>query len=749
MDHLPKASPAFHHIEVPYIFDETCPYVYDNAGTGAWATFPERCGWSAREMAADNFDFTRRHRNTLEQAASMLQAWLYFGMIQLVTNLPVATEDYIRSDHRGHRIITTEKLPEHLERFRQGLRSVSEKGRPVAIARMDERLKWWELCFSACAGKNSPLPTEVVFSMMILLKTLIYAKLSVFPGSNEPAEAWYGTTQEMLHRRLQDAGCCQMDVYRLHQRLSSLTQYYMSSLNIQRETRSHDRCTETRCVALQIDGARHTSTGCTCALEVVGQPELKTAVKRGSIATMTFSKPSGLCMQDLNVQVGKPHGPYVAISHLWADGLGNPENNAMPRCQLALLQERVNALCNSDEAVKSSQEKKTSNVPFWIDTLCVPAKDCEEKILAIASMALIYKEAETVLVIDKKLECIESEATVLEISARIAMSPWWTRLWTLQEGAFAKDLRFQLRKGAVSRQSLLRRDRKSDIDGTHLWSISQAISEEALRVISDISRLTKSIDDDQGRYLLQSLNWRFATYPEDETICLSILLKSGAEVEKIQKTPPSIRLQEFIKWHRFFPSVLLFVGRDTTGSLEEEGYRWAPKALIGRYSDVTKFILKDPNDFHYRPRVADTAYADHQGFHVQYPGMTLDVDESIQTDPTNPQTLNILNQDDGGWYDVLLAVAPNSSISWASLSPSLRPALIVPRPLSMAADDRALKGILVAIYKEQDGELFCHRQCEVRVRIHSFNFSEEAASQFVTNRTRAQNRDITQKWCVG
>lgn len=131
---------------------------------------------------------------TLLGIASMLQAWLYFGMIQLVTALPVATKDYIWLNHRGQRIVTTEKLPEHLERYTQGLRSVSEKGRPGIIAGMDRMLKMWELCFSSCAGKNPPLPAEVVFSMMILFKTLIYAKLSVFPNSNEPAEVWYGTT---------------------------------------------------------------------------------------------------------------------------------------------------------------------------------------------------------------------------------------------------------------------------------------------------------------------------------------------------------------------------------------------------------------------------------------------------------------------------------------------------------------------------------------------------------------------------
>ena len=128
-------------------------------------------------------------------------------------------------------------------------------------------------------------------------------------------------------------------------------------------------------------------------------------------------------------------------------------------------------ICTSNEAVESLQGIKSPNVPFWIDTLCVPAQECEEKRLAIASMALIYKEAEIVLVIDKDLGSIGSNGTVLEISVRIATSSWWTRLWTLQEGAFAKELQFQLRGGAVSRQSLLRRDHRSDVDaGTHHWS---------------------------------------------------------------------------------------------------------------------------------------------------------------------------------------------------------------------------------------------------------------------------------------
>lgn len=55
---------------------------------------------------------------------------------------------------------------------------------------------------------------------------------------------------------------------------------------------------------------------------------------------------------------------YVAISHIWADGLGNPKENAMPRCQLMLLQAGVNALISGAKMDTSGSDTKLPNVPF-------------------------------------------------------------------------------------------------------------------------------------------------------------------------------------------------------------------------------------------------------------------------------------------------------------------------------------------------------------------------------------------------
>lgn len=53
---------------------------------------------------------------------------------------------------------------------------------------------------------------------------------------------------------------------------------------------------------------------------------------------------------------------YVAVSHVWSDGKGNPHRNYLPLCQLLHLQTRVNAL----------YPPKEEPTPFWMDTICVP-----------------------------------------------------------------------------------------------------------------------------------------------------------------------------------------------------------------------------------------------------------------------------------------------------------------------------------------------------------------------------------------
>jgi hypothetical protein len=88
--------------------------------------------------------------------------------------------------------------------------------------------------------------------------------------------------------------------------------------------------------------------------------------------------------------------PYVAIVHVWSDGLGNPHKNSIPHCQFLQLSRHVASI-----PPEPSQQKLSS---FWLDTICCPVKDdSEPQNTAIAKMKDTYEKASAVLVLDASL----------------------------------------------------------------------------------------------------------------------------------------------------------------------------------------------------------------------------------------------------------------------------------------------------------------------------------------------------------
>ncbi|KAM0818181.1 hypothetical protein AB5N19_03990 [Seiridium cardinale] len=132
---------------------------------------------------------------------------------------------------------------------------------------------------------------------------------------------------------------------------------------------------------------------------------------------------------------------YVAISHVWSQGFGNPHANSLPRCRLRDIQKLVDQLY-------PSQGTQGTHTPFWMDTICIPFDPTSTlKAKAVSMMNRIYREADRVLVLDNDLLCQEGDA--VELLARVQYSTWAHRLWTFQEGALAKKLYVQFRAKAI------------------------------------------------------------------------------------------------------------------------------------------------------------------------------------------------------------------------------------------------------------------------------------------------------------
>ncbi|KAL9617148.1 MAG: hypothetical protein Q9160_008045 [Pyrenula sp. 1 TL-2023] len=142
--------------------------------------------------------------------------------------------------------------------------------------------------------------------------------------------------------------------------------------------------------------------------------------------------------------------PYVAISHVWSDGLGNPTENSLPRCQLLRLQRLVNNLYHTE--VVDDNDHAMNPIYFWIDTLCVPLQE-EYRMKAIVLMNQSYENAEKTLVIDSWLENIGLDEDNIVNLLKIRSCTWSQRLWTLPEGSLARENGLFFQAGEVPFQA--------------------------------------------------------------------------------------------------------------------------------------------------------------------------------------------------------------------------------------------------------------------------------------------------------
>lgn len=110
----------------------------------------------------------------------------------------------------------------------------------------------------------------------------------------------------------------------------------------------HRACNSaSNCVAFNVDmksyKPRHVNPECTCASATVSNEQLLTMIDRHEIPLVSIETPNSPTNDQptLSLQKRTTRSSYTAISHVWIDGLGNPEANALPSCQLRQLAGRL------------------------------------------------------------------------------------------------------------------------------------------------------------------------------------------------------------------------------------------------------------------------------------------------------------------------------------------------------------------------------------------------------------------------
>ncbi|KAH7345822.1 hypothetical protein BKA66DRAFT_554927 [Pyrenochaeta sp. MPI-SDFR-AT-0127] len=163
-----------------------------------------------------------------------------------------------------------------------------------------------------------------------------------------------------------------------------------------------------------------------CENVAVPYDSLVKIIRDGFVPLVTLHR-SRLNVSHISIKVSKRHknSDYTAISHVWADGLGNPKSNSLPSCQLKCL--------------------IATETYFWMDTLCIPVKpeDAQLRRISINTMASIYAGAHTTLVLDSEL--LKTPSDTPDCLARIICSVWMRRSWTLQEALLSPQCKIQFK----------------------------------------------------------------------------------------------------------------------------------------------------------------------------------------------------------------------------------------------------------------------------------------------------------------
>lgn len=511
-----------------------------------------------------------------------------------------------------------------LRRPKQHDRILDVENMRKIITRTYEKGVLWDLF---AKGKDASW-TELALSFKLVYELLVFVLHDVArlkeQGNRLILSPSPGPSLDLIrnHFRSAETWCSPQVDYLCHALSYSALIYLTGFIRMARSWIDHNGCNEhDGCVAFNIEIGRdfvtaHAAPDCHC--QHVGAPdeERTRILEHGGIPVLSCKR-DDQGVFDLHFVPASPDLKYVAISHLWADGLGNAFGNSLPHCQLERL---VQAVHQANHSFKCF----TKDTLLWLDVYCIPAQspklgsqnfyhetpeECHQKALkhqAIARMGATYAWANFVMVIDRELMRVATRASAVpwpgkdaaeknkRVSgprfantmaiASLSVSAWNSRCWTYQEHAFAKRSVLlgddcQLQVGSYLPEGVLESNfhheflglasRQSTMGG---GLTAHAVSE--VSCISYSSNFTRAWNSFHGRNTSQ---W------EDMIAVLANLLDLDAT--SVLKLHPEGRMKSILGAQSTLPLSLLFVDLTRLGmsshttSLTWLEDRWIPKHI--------------------------------------------------------------------------------------------------------------------------------------------------------------------------
>lgn len=509
----PRAFGMVEPIQIPLVTRIT-----HQPSTGSFIDFPKQLGFDFKEDRTECLDigFHSAHEVTI-----LLQSWLFFGLLAEFLDTQIDIQAFISTQNEAEsQVLDCSILEQLFIEWKDRIQNMPETAitqRKEYICRCLDTAILQSEQFDQCALdlSSSQLPTIAlsVKLLILVLKSVVHTTFrgtsrSLFVQSSHvrrfslqkprsgncrrlqwtaaPFESDNSTlllplppgvetkmaspAAKLLMDRMLEAGWCIHVTRRLCRSYDYATMNYLSLLRRGTDPSiSHERCREaTQCIAnnVSLDGiapykTRHTDPECQCSFLKVDTAELVDIIHGGGIPLVLVT--CGTKGFRFRLVRHKPRTSYVAFSHVWSDGLGNPISNALPECQINRLWNhvrRVRALGERYGGPTSWSFWSSPQELIWIDTLCIPVGPADNAMIqevksrAINHMAPIYAEAAIVYVLDSELQRINvyrgshdllpGEVSATEVSGFLLCSGWMGRTWTLQEAMLSRHCRYIL-----------------------------------------------------------------------------------------------------------------------------------------------------------------------------------------------------------------------------------------------------------------------------------------------------------------
>ncbi|KAK4188656.1 hypothetical protein QBC35DRAFT_495607 [Podospora australis] len=481
MDFLPHPVSGVEPLDIPFVADT--PFVF---GTDFW-DFPKLHGYGDQWASLP-----------APRLASLAQSWLYFGTIAEFLGRPIDYREFQVSRSvsarpllpllndwlSSHTILPKDPAAAAAPGLggEEGITRESQKRILYEHAKfLDDVVDLAEDFDKVSQSHVKPIPT-IVLSIKVLCTTLRsvlwdlvqidtpgiplpwpwprHEKVAVLDSEGNPDIT---PSAKLMLDVLRLRGWCPFFARKVLASYNYAIAYYFTRLfRLFSPDVNHDACTFDECVASNADifsyVPKHIRYGCQCQPLSVPMDQVRAIIEDGGVPLVRLR---GSLKKGIRLELTRmtARTRYVVVSHVWSDGIGNANANAMPECQLRRLFVHLSKLkprkktddLGSDfnllNSVDTGFQPATRRRPryFWIDALCMPpAGTTVLRIRAINRLPAVYQAADRVLVLDPALEKISiADSDTLEQCARLSVSPWISRCWTFQEAALASVVEVQ------------------------------------------------------------------------------------------------------------------------------------------------------------------------------------------------------------------------------------------------------------------------------------------------------------------